>query len=188
MFETKKTLMTFGDAEKKILEGNGIDIGGGNSPVSSKVRVFDIKDGDANHILKYVTEKFDFVYSSHCLEHMINPIEALHEWWTLVKPGGYMFLVVPDEDLYEQGVMPSRFNLDHKWTFTISKHLSWSPVSINVLPLCMNLPGCGIVNIELQDMNYDRALQTFGHNSKVVDQTMGQALAQIFCLCRKCDN
>src|SRR5260221_7032838 len=37
--------------------------------------------------------------------------------------------------LYEQGVFPSRFNGDHKSTFTISKASSWSPVSVNVLDL-----------------------------------------------------
>jgi hypothetical protein len=31
---------------------------------------------------------------------------------------------VPDEDLYEQGVFPSTFNADHKWTFTVYMHIS----------------------------------------------------------------
>ncbi len=42
-------------------------------------------------------------------------------------------MTVPEEDLYEQGVWPSRFNPDHKWTFTIAKSSSWSPRSINVV-------------------------------------------------------
>ena len=64
---------------------------------------------------------------------MSDPRKTILDWWKLVKPGGYLFVVVPDEDLYEQGVFPSRFNNDHKATFTIAKAKSWSPNSINVL-------------------------------------------------------
>ena len=70
--------------------------------------------------------------------------------------------IVPDEDLYEQGVFPSRFNPDHKATFTVAKRRSWSPVSINVLDLAGGLPGGAIVSLELQDHNYDRRLYKHG--------------------------
>ena len=49
------------------------------------------------------------------------------------KKGGYLIVTVPDEDLYEQGVFPSKFNLNHKWTFTIYKEKTWSKKSINLL-------------------------------------------------------
>jgi SAM-dependent methyltransferase len=78
---------------------------------------------------------FDFVHSSHCLEHMRNPEEALTNWLRVLKPGGYLIVTVPDEDLYELGTWPSCFNADHKWTFTICKETSWSPVSLNVVDL-----------------------------------------------------
>ena len=66
--------------------------------------------------------------------------KAILEWWQLVKPGGHLILLVPDEDLYEQDIFPSRFNGDHKFTFTLSKAQSWSPVSIHVLDLVQALP------------------------------------------------
>jgi hypothetical protein len=66
---------------------------------------------------------------------MHDPRKALLECWQLVRVGGHLFFIVPDEALYEQGVFPSRFNADHKATFTISKAQSWSPISINVLDL-----------------------------------------------------
>ena len=71
-------------------------------------------------------------------------------------------LVVPDEDLYEQGVFPSRFNDDHKATFTISKSRSWSAKSINVLELANSLPGGQLVSLQLQDHDYNRRLMSFG--------------------------
>jgi hypothetical protein len=62
--------------------------------------------------------------------------------------------MVPDEDLYEQGVWPSIFNDDHKHTFTIRKAKSWSPKSINVVDL-IDLYGVKPIKIELVDTNYD---------------------------------
>ena len=69
------------------------------------VHGIDIKDGDANVISRYRTKNtYDLVYSSHCLEHMIDAKTALNEWWSLLKTGGYMILVLPDYDLYEQKI------------------------------------------------------------------------------------
>lgn len=162
MDETSKTKKIWTSFENSIFTGQGIDIGCGPDPVSPNARKFDIEDGDANNILRYVNEQFDFVYSSHCLEHMNDPKKALLDWWTLVKPGGHLFLIVPDEDLYEQGVFPSRFNPDHKATFTISKAKSWSPVSKNILDLVLSLPESQLVSIVLQDHCYDRSMQFKG--------------------------
>src|SRR5262249_20281128 len=62
-----------------------------------------------------------------------------------------------DEDLYEQGVFPSLFNDDHKFTFTLAKRRSWSPVSLNLMDVARPLGG-DIVSLELQDQGYDRRL------------------------------
>lgn len=162
MNEATKSKAHWGDLEQNILSGKGIDIGCGPDPVSPTARCFDLEDGDANCITEYVKDQFDFVFSSHCLEHMHNPQEALLEWWQLVKPGGFLFFIVPDEDLYEQGVFPSRFNADHKATFTICKIKSWSRVSCNVFELANNLPNSKIIKIALQDYGYDRKKYAFG--------------------------
>ena len=42
--------------------------------------------------------KYDFVLSSHMLEHSANPLRALEEWRRVLKPGGAMVLVVPARD------------------------------------------------------------------------------------------
>ena len=52
---------------------------------------------------------------------MFNPYRTVKEWFSLVKQNGLLIIIVPDEDLYEQGVFPSRYNNDHKWTFIINK-------------------------------------------------------------------
>lgn len=42
---------------------------------------------------------YDFLISSNCLEHIANPIKALLEWKRVVKPGGFLIVLVPDKRL-----------------------------------------------------------------------------------------
>jgi len=124
--------------------GHGIDIGGGHDslalytelfPLIRYVIIYDAPQGDAQMLANVDDQTFDFLFSSHCLEHVRDPVEALANWIRVVKPGGHLVISVPDEDLYEQGVWPSTFNTDHKLTFTLCKKTSWSPVSVNVFGL-----------------------------------------------------
>ena len=123
MKESSKTIHIRGLASlEKFLQGRVIDIGAGNDPICPSAEGFDVSQGDANYITKFrPVGDYDAVCSSHCLEHMLNAEDALRQWWALVKPGGYLLLTVPDEDLYEQGFFPSRFNSDHKSTFRFRK-------------------------------------------------------------------
>jgi len=41
--------------------------------------------------------KFDFVYGCHILEHLLNPMEVIEKCFEVLKPGGYMYFVVPDK-------------------------------------------------------------------------------------------
>lgn len=126
----------------------GVDIGGKPDPLSlyqeffprlTSVRTWDWEDGDAQLLAGVADGEFDFVHSSHCLEHLVDPIEGLRNWLRAIRPGGYLIVTIPDEDLYEQGIFPSTFNRDHKWTFTILKSRSWSERSINVIDLIKSL-------------------------------------------------
>lgn len=148
------------DFTERFLRGRVIDIGAGNDLVCPSSERFDIEDGDANFISRYrPAATYDCVHSSHCLEHMFDPRAALDEWWALVKPAGFLIVVVPDEDLYEQGFWPPRFNSDHKHTFTLKGSPSWSPVSHNIAALIGRLPDSRIVSVEIHDHGYDHALR-----------------------------
>jgi SAM-dependent methyltransferase len=46
--------------------------------------------------IKVPDASYDFVMSSHMLEHSANPIRVLAEWRRLLKPGGYLLLVLPE--------------------------------------------------------------------------------------------
>ncbi|MDR5736668.1 MULTISPECIES: class I SAM-dependent methyltransferase [unclassified Caballeronia] len=153
------------------LAGVGIDIGGGPDSIAvyaqlfpriQAVTVYDMPQGDAQYLANVPDEAFDFAYSGHCLEHMVDPRIALRNWLRVVKPGGHLVITVPDEDLYEQGVWPSTFNLDHKHTFTMFKRTSWSPVSINVLDLLREFDGeVNVQKVERLDHAFLRGVQRF---------------------------
>jgi len=144
--------------------GDGIDIGGKPDPLVlyrevfsriTSVRTWDLEDGDAQYLAGVEDASVDFVHSSHCLEHLLDPAEGLRNWLRVVRPGGHVIVTIPDEDLYEQGVFPSTFNRDHKWTFTIHKTRSWSPRSVNVVDLVTGLGAeAQVVKLELLDATY----------------------------------
>jgi SAM-dependent methyltransferase len=145
--------------ESTYMRGAVIDIGCGPDPVVAHAEPFDLQHGDAQEIAALrPSGAYDTVHSSHCLEHMRDVPKALAQWWTLVRNGGYLVLVVPDEDLYEQGGWPSSFNYDHKATFRIGKEHSWSPVSYDILTLVSSLDGAVVISCGRQDLGYDYAL------------------------------
>jgi len=81
----------------------GIDNSCGNDPVTPDCLPGDREQGDAQELPGVAAEQFDWVYSSHCLEHLPDPWAAVGRCGEALKPGGWLLLPVPDEDLYEQG-------------------------------------------------------------------------------------
>lgn len=155
--------------------GSGIDIGSGNDslgryqqqfPLITGVRDWDLPDGDAQLMESVADNTYDFVHSSHCLEHLVNPLEALKNWIRICRPGGHIITTIPDEDLYEQGVFPSTFNSDHKSTWTILKGNSWSPVSINLIELLYQF------RQEIEIVKIDLVNGSFIYDQPRYDQTL----------------
>ena len=151
------------------LRGNCLDVGGGKDslaiyqhffPLLKNVFRYDVEYGDGQYLENIPDNEFDCLYSSHCLEHLESATVALTNWLRVVKPGGFLVITIPDEDLYEQGFWPSRFAGEHhKATFTIQKKESWSPVSTNVLSLLAGLNGqVRIHKVELIDSGYHYGL------------------------------
>lgn len=144
--------------------GHGIDVGGGHDSVAQYQSLFgfkscknwDMADGDAELLEGVPDNSYDFVYSSHCLEHMRDPVRALGNWFRVLKPGCSAVIAVPDEEMYEKLQWPSRFNRDHKWSFTIYRPQKRLPVSINVLDLLTQYAHVvDILKIERIEKGYD---------------------------------
>lgn len=161
----------------KYLQGDIIDIGCGNDPVLPGVEQYDIihGSGDAQFVDSLSDGRYDSVYSSHTLEHVHNPLEALLNWWRILKTGGHLVVMIPEEDLYEQHVWPPIWNDDHKKTFAIHKDKSWSPQHINVLDLIKHLPNHKLILIETLDQGYDYSLTDDGPFDQTAMPTMAEA-------------
>lgn len=160
----------------------GIDIGCGSDPVTPDCLRWDLPQGDAQELPGIELESLSWVYSSHCLEHVRDPRAAIVRWWEVLRPGGYLYVVVPDEDLYEQGQWPSVYNTDHKHTFTAHKDGgSWSLASVNLADLLPLLPGHRLVWLRTCDYGYD-------HAPGVWDRTRKGGEAQIELLVQKVES
>jgi len=51
---------------------------------------------EATDLHGIIDHHYDFVLSSHNLEHIANPVKALKEWIRVVKPGGAIIVLLPD--------------------------------------------------------------------------------------------
>ncbi len=57
--------------------------------------------------------KYDFIISSHCLEHVANPLKAMEEWLRVLKKDALLLIVVPNK----------QFTFDHRRPVTKFSHL-----------------------------------------------------------------
>ncbi len=48
--------------------------------------------------LPFKDNVWDFVINSHVIEHFFDPIKAIQEWVRVIKPGGYLFMIVPHKE------------------------------------------------------------------------------------------
>ncbi len=51
---------------------------------------------DASDLSCIADDSYDFVLSSHNLEHFANPMKALYEWKRVIRPGGGLIVLLPD--------------------------------------------------------------------------------------------
>ena len=63
--------------------------------------------------LPFDNSNFDFVLSSHCVEHVANPLKALFEWKRILRRHGHLLLVVPHY----------KYTFDHRRPLTSERHL-----------------------------------------------------------------
>jgi SAM-dependent methyltransferase len=80
----------------KFCQGVGLDVGSGRWPLPGATPV-ELKDG--GDAMELPHGQFDYVFSSHCLEHLPNPVAALEHWKSRIKPSGVLFLYLPHPDM-----------------------------------------------------------------------------------------
>lgn len=105
-------------------QGNGIDIGSGGDPVvpwAIQVELSDktyarynsnqsprgplqYRDDNAFVNLPFKDGTLDFVYSSHLLEDFFEWSPLLIEWKRVLKPGGFLVILIPDRTLWQEAL------------------------------------------------------------------------------------
>ena len=100
----------------KDCQGKGIDVGAGLWPLPGATPVDLWRGAGTNKcVADFEKDSLDYVFSSHCLEHIEAWQESLREWIDRVRLGGTIFLYLPHPDcaIWHPG---SPFVGDgHKW-------------------------------------------------------------------------
>ncbi len=123
----------------KFMKGKGLDIGyagyetGRGTILPTAIGIEPSYPGyDGTH-LPFPDSSQDYIYSSHCLEHISNYQEVIKEWLRVIKPRGYIITIVPHRDLYEKKLtLPSQFNEDHKRFYTPASLLEEFEISLPI--------------------------------------------------------
>jgi len=96
---------------QQFCQGYGLDVGCGKWPLYGAEPI-DIKDG--KDAMALPQGFWPFIFSSHCLEHLENPIAALEHWKTRLAPGAPLFLYLPHPDMEYWQPQNCRKHL-HSW-------------------------------------------------------------------------
>ncbi len=167
---------------EKYCRGRGLDVGYGGDAIAANAEGWDFEHGDAQRLRGLDDASFDFVYSSHLLEHLSDCELALKNWWRVLKPGGYLILYLPHRDLYEKKTrLPSRFNDDHKHFFLPDR--DDPPDTLGLVPLLRRtLPELHLIDCRTCDEDYvdpGPTLESTGEFSiELISQKLGAPSAR----------
>ena len=85
-------------AALQFCKGDGLDVGASIWPLPGAIPV-ELRDGGDAMDVPGKDGGWDFVFSSHCLEHLANPVSALEHWKSKLKLGGVLFLYLPHPEM-----------------------------------------------------------------------------------------
>lgn len=77
--------------EGRLIEGLNFRYDTSHSPGYQYIR-------EATDLVSIPSGFYDFMLSSHAIEHTANPLKALEEWKRVLKDDGFIILVVPHKD------------------------------------------------------------------------------------------
>lgn len=110
--------------------GDGIDLGYGGDPITPTAITMDQPtgerysnvgkhpqnlSGDARDLRWFRGGMLDYVFSSHLIEDFEDTSAVLVEWIRVLKRGGYLCLLFPDEQKYKKHCAATRqpYNMHH---------------------------------------------------------------------------
>lgn len=118
--------------------GTGLDIGADQWPLPGATPVREDETCNAFRLDGFSDGSLDYIFSSHCLEHLDRWEDALTLWIRKLKPGGVLFLYLPHESmrLWKPG---------GPWSWTAHK---WQPRTGILVPF---LRGSGMTILEREE-------------------------------------
>jgi SAM-dependent methyltransferase len=118
--------LNHGNAKSHISElatqwcrGSGIDIGADRWPLEGSTPIQNEADLNAYKLDAFADGSLDYVFSSHCLEHLQDWRAALQLWISKLKQGGILFLYLPHESMKLWHPCGPWVHSDHKWKPTL---------------------------------------------------------------------
>lgn len=78
---------------KEFCKGHGVDVGCSIWPIEGAIAV---DNGEEFNALHLPHAELDYVFSSHCLEHIPDWVAAANHWVLNLKATGTLFLYLPD--------------------------------------------------------------------------------------------
>lgn len=119
----------------------GYDVGFGRPEWAIREDATLVGEGEEFHALNLpaMDPMADYLFSSHCLEHIPGSwMQTVDYWYSMVRPGGVVFLYLPN------------MNEQHYWAFGNMKHVHYLAPDI-VRDYCRNrryehlvTPGCDL--------------------------------------------
>jgi predicted SAM-dependent methyltransferase len=131
---------------KQVCTGHGIDVGcnriewafPGAHPVDPAINSYDA--------LNFPYENLDYIFSSHCLEHLYDWVDVLNLWTSRLKSGGTLFLYLPD------------YSQEYWRPWNNRKHLNIFTPEI----LCDYMLSAGYINIFKSGIDLNNAFMIMG--------------------------
>ena len=101
---------------KHFCKGHGYDIGFSREEWKFPgAQGIDFTMGDGYHADNLPEGEIDYIFSSHCLEHVDDWVKTLGYWMSKIRSGGTLFLYLPD---MSQIYWRPWFNKKHRHVFT----------------------------------------------------------------------
>ncbi|MFC1932171.1 methyltransferase domain-containing protein [Chloroflexota bacterium] len=109
------------DKAKQHCQGKGIDVGASNWPFPGAIPIQNEKHQNAYKLDNFSDGSLDYVFSSHCLEHLDKWQDALGLWIRKLGINGILFLYSPHESMHLWNPGGPWCGDSHKWipTFEI---------------------------------------------------------------------
>lgn len=99
-------------------KGKGIDVGCGSNKTHPDAIGVDIVPGwspgaigsekgrvscadvctSGDHLEMFADGSLDYIIARHNIEHYVDVVHTLREWWRVLRPGGTLALVIPDDE------------------------------------------------------------------------------------------